>query len=253
MEQGQVFNILGLVYALVTTSVAFLLLRTGRMTMNRATLIALLTTAVGFLLTAPLIPIQMQSMVLGNVDDPMPLPIQMVIVGLLILTAMFVGRIFCGYACPIGAIQELVHRIPGKKIIFRWKGAWAVHALFVLVFFVGGGLSFSLLGWLGVRQFFHLDLLTVPFFIFSGLAILAVFIYRPFCRWICPFGFFSRLLAGRSIMVMRRRETCNSCHACEKRCPVGDAMERADGGSCFLCVRCVDKCKRDAIGFSRRR
>jgi polyferredoxin len=252
-SQEQLFNIIGLIYAVLTVTIAYFLLRTGRMRKNAAISIIFITTIVGFVLTAPLIPFQMQLMLLGRVTGAMTLPVLLAVIGLLIISSYFIGRIFCGYACPIGALHELVYRLPGKKIMVKGRKTLLVHASFVLLFFLGGVFSFSLLGSLGVRQFFQLDPSSFPFFIFLALGVLSIFIYRPFCRFICPFGFFSEILAERSLMTMGRGKGCNSCRVCEKICPAGVNTEKGSGGNCFLCVRCDGGCKKGAMKYSRRR
>lgn len=71
----------------------------------------------GFLVFAPMFPNQFQLIVLGNTGQ-LGAPIQIAIIGLLLFIVLtFVsGRMFCSYLCPIGAIQELAHFIPIKKL-----------------------------------------------------------------------------------------------------------------------------------------
>lgn len=251
MQPTQLSNVLGLVYAMAVMVLTFLLLRSDRMNRTIVLGILVLTSVIGFLLVAPLIPVQMQSILLGKTPAGMPLPVLLALITILIASSLIVGRIFCGYACPIGTVQELAYWFPSRKLVMKnRKIAFIVQTIAVLAFFLGGALSLSVLGALGVKEFFQLDLANLTFLIFAVLILASIFLYRPFCRFLCPFGYFSGLMAGRSMFKMVRSEGCNNCGSCSKKCPTGQVKGSNEEGDCFLCLRCVDVCRKDAMKYS---
>ena len=85
-----------------------------------------------------------------------------------------------------------------------------------------------------------------------GLSLLA---YRPFCQFICPFGFVSWLAERLSLTRVRIDATrCNKCGACAKVCPLDAAKHKVAGklfaADCYSCARCLNVCPQDAITYS---
>ena len=82
----------------------------------------------------------------------------------------------------------------------------------------------------------------------------SVFIYRPFCRLICPFGLLSWLFETISIFRIRiDNNKCVKCKLCDKVCPTGAAGDKVDQkkivADCFSCGRCLEKCSKQAIKY----
>ena len=83
---------------------------------------------------------------------------------------------------------------------------------------------------------------------------MAFFVYRPFCHFICPFGFVSWIAEHISLVRVKiNHEKCTKCGLCIKACPgqaaedrVLDKMFCAD---CFSCARCLNVCPQDAIRY----
>ena len=102
---------------------------------------------------------------------------------------------------------------------------------------------------------FNLDLETISIVLTILLALVAaVFVYRPFCQFICPFGFLSWMVERFSIVRVRvDQERCTECGACIRACP----LEAAEGivyakrlvADCFSCARCLNVCPVDAIRY----
>ncbi|QLH75006.1 MAG: 4Fe-4S binding protein [Methanomassiliicoccales archaeon] len=249
---SEIMTMVGLVYAILMITISLWLLRSGRMTRLLVITISVATSAIGFILVSPLVPVQMQALVLGQRVSGPNATISIVIILILIASSLMFGRAFCGYACPIGAVQEMAFMAPFKKVKIGGEKVRTVHALSSLVFFLGGLVSFSFLGPFGVKEFFNLDMISPWYYVFVGVLVIGMFVYRPFCRTVCPFGFFSSLFARRSRVGMGRKDGCRSCRACEKICPVEEAKCHQDGSGCFLCQRCSDICTRSAIGYARR-
>ncbi len=172
-----------------------------------------ISTSMGFLIFAPMFPNQFQLLILGKKGS------EFIVVGLLlfiILTFVF-GRIFCGYLCPIGSIQELAYYMPSKKLkISNRTVPITMHFLFFGIFLISGFIfSIGILNYLGFRDFFHLNIASLSFYVFLALLIVSIFIYRPFCRFFCPYSLLS-LASAKSILKLRRNDNCVDCKSARK-------------------------------------
>jgi ferredoxin-type protein NapH len=243
----------GMVFAILVSFLVVGLLLKGKF--NRRIGLVLLTasTLMGFLVFAPMLPNQFQVLLLGKTKQlGVPVPLAGAVLALFVAMAFVTGRSFCGYACPIGALQELVYRLPGKKLILRNKKVTQAFRLVSLAAFLVLTLVFSLgmLNYLGVHDFFYLDF-TWYFLVFLAIVLLAVFLYRPFCRLVCPYGAILSLAAIKGLFKLRRNDSCNECGECELVCPANEAGARDLKQECYLCHRCVEACKRNGINYGR--
>ncbi len=237
----------GMIYAIIGFFILVVLFYKNRFNRKIGYLFIVTSTIVGFLVFAPMFPNQFQLLILGKVWEN-----QVAVVGFLlfiVLTFVF-GRIFCGYLCPIGAIQELVYSAPVRKLRITSK-TLPVHLLFFIVFlFFGLVFSVGILTYLGFRDFFYLNITSPFFYVFLVLLVISAVIYRPFCRFFCPYGVLLSLASARSLFKLRRNDSCINCKKCERACPTNEA----DGDAkleCYLCNRCVDACPVNAIEYVR--
>ena len=197
------------------------------------------------------------------------------ITGFLILLGVLLGRFICGFLCPFGWFQELLHKIPAKKfstkrfhILTYLK--YVILVLFVIVlpmtvvnevgmgdpFFckylcpagiLEGGIPLSLadtgirasLGWL----------FTWKSCILLGVVVLSVFFYRPFCKWLCPLGAFYGLCNKVSVYRLEVDQSkCTSCGACSRVCQMDvDVFRTPNHAECIRCGDCVAACPHQAI------
>ena len=168
------------------------------------------------------------------------------VLGILLLFGVTLGRTVCGWICPLGWIQELLHRIPTPKIR---KSAWTrtltwlkyvVLAVFVIALPLGYGLAYDLplpafckylcpagtlegaMGLLPTNpDFFSMLglLFTRKFVILLIVALACVFCYRSFCRFLCPLGAIYGLFNRFNILGVRvDPNRCNQCGACIRHC-----------------------------------
>jgi len=182
-----------------------------------------------------------------------------------VVLAVIGNKLICGWACPFGALQELVYSLPLLRKMKRWKAPfWLTNTIrgglfFVMLLFlfgiVGGRKGFVIYHYLNPFNLFSLDfdhwlmLVTVVVFL-----VLALLIYRPFCYLICPFGFLSWIVERVSLTRVKiDHEKCTECGLCIKACPsqaakdiVADKLFAAD---CFSCARCLNVCPQDAIRY----
>lgn len=184
------------------------------------------------------------------------------------------GRFICGWACPFGFFQELLHKIPSRNISIPVPLTWLKYAvlLFLVILFplvlvdeIGMGAPWfckyvcpagtfqagipmllldpelrTAVGWLFVNK------LTIAF----AFTAWSVFSSRPFCRTACPLGAFYALFGHwQLIRLQLNKENCTNCGACHKVCPVDIKFnETPSSCECVNCMRCMtEACAFDAI------
>jgi len=182
-----------------------------------------------------------------------------------IVLAVIGNKMICGWACPFGALQELIYSIPILRRIKQRKlpflltntiraGLFAVMLLF-LFGIIGGRKGVVIYHYINPFNLFNLDFETFSILLTVILSLLGAFIiYRPFCQFICPFGFISWMTERFSIIRVRiDKDKCTECGLCIKACP----LEAAKGlvyakklpADCFSCARCLKVCPVDAIQY----
>jgi NAD-dependent dihydropyrimidine dehydrogenase PreA subunit len=175
------------------------------------------------------------------------------------------NKIICGWACPFGALQELIYSLPFLKKIKRKKlPFWFANSirggLFVLMIlflfgFIGGKKGFVIYHHINPFNLFNMDF--EPFGVVLMLTVALVLgfgLYRPFCQLVCPFGFVSWLFEKISLNRIRvNHQKCTRCGACIQACPNHAAKGLVDqkklAADCFSCMRCLNKCPVDAIAY----
>jgi len=192
-----------------------------------------------------------------------------IILTILLLTVFLFGRILCGFACPVGALQELISKIKFKsnikkqknikyKIDISLKTATIIRWIFFgIVTVLAIFWSFSLLQI--INPFAGFNLFTnplAPLFLIPGITLILVviasfFMYRPWCRLFCPFGALASLVGRFTQYKYIRTEDCNECGLCEKICPTHQAERDSKKRECYYCNRCVTVCPQDAIKLGK--
>jgi len=235
----------GFVYGILAFAALVWFWRSGRFTRRRAVPFLAASVLFGFLVFAPVFPYQFQALVLGD-TAALGSPLPAALAGLLafIVLTLVVGRIVCGQVCPAGAVQELMHLVPApKRGRAESRVPTAVRAGAFVVFLAAGlGLSVNLLALLGLPAFFNLAVASVSFFVFLAIVLLSAVVYRPFCRYVCPYGALLAPAASRALYRLRRTDACIGCGKCERACPTGAADPAAGPGECYLCGRCTEAC-----------
>ena len=176
----------------------------------------------------------------------------------LVATLLF-GRVFCGGVCPLGAVQDLVLikpvKVPEKlDRVLRWL---PYVYLGLAILFAGWGLHVSLGGWqvnVGRRflicewdPFISLFRISGAFhmLVIGGVFIVGgMFVGRPYCRWLCPYGGILAMLsrvAWKNVQITPNKEV--DCGLCAGACPFGAIQKlRADRATCIACARCYETC-----------
>lgn len=195
------------------------------------------------------------------------------VIGMLAIGGAFVGRATCGWMCPFGFLQDLMHRLPGPKLkapgFFKY-GKYLVTLVLVILLpllwvdqFGGTSPTFCqylcpagtlqggiLLPILNPDLRSMLGKLFVWKFSILVLFLIAMVLYRrPFCSWACPIGAF----LGPFNRVSRWQlaadaSACTRCGACEKRCVSGLRLpDELDSAECVRCLECVRVCPHKVI------
>lgn len=168
------------------------------------------------------------------------------------------NKIICGWACQLGLLQDLLHRIP----LPRWRPPfWMTNTIRCVAF---AGLLLGLLvagmdwiGWINPFQIFRIEF-TWAIGIFAALLVIAsLFTYRPWCQFLCPFGIVSWLVEQFSLLRPRINwEVCKKCQLCVKACPTRAMADFYSGrklhADCFACGACLTACpQKEALRWQK--
>ena len=217
----------------------------------------------------PVMPIQ--SIILGiNMGVPLKQILSMFLTLLvLIVSTLLFGRVFCGYACPLGALQELMSKFQfksslkaqrnKKNVPLNTKIATYIRMGYFIVF-VSAGIIWgaSVVQYLNIFAGFQVfkkpvfPMIAIPALLLSIIGITSRFVYRPWCRLFCPFGTLAGITSRFSLYKLRRTDACTDCGLCERICPTQEANRDSTKEECYLCNRCVDICPQDAIEYSKK-
>lgn len=199
------------------------------------------------------------------------------VLGFLMMVGALLGRFVCGWLCPFGLVQDLLHKIPlgkkrktlpGEKWLRRLR--YLVLLVFVILLplyavdFIGQGQPWfckyicpagtltaglplvsqnaalqEAVGWLFGWK--NLVLLL--------LVLLSVLLWRPFCRYLCPLGAVYGLfnpIAFRRMQV--KTENCTSCGACQRACKLDiPVWKTPNSPDCVRCGDCKKSCPHKAL------
>ena len=177
-----------------------------------------------------------------------------------VVPALLLGRIYCGWVCPMGAVQEFLHRAKT-----RWRPpARLDRALRYLKYAVlAGVIGLTVYGiktpWSQVDPFkalFNLDWAPVATVLLIAVAIGSLFIFRPWCRYVCPLGALLALASRLGLFRPVIGEACTGCKRCVRECPMGAVSKgpsgvQVDRAECIRCEECVGACRPGAVGGAR--
>ncbi|MBN1538904.1 MAG: 4Fe-4S binding protein [Candidatus Thermoplasmatota archaeon] len=253
---SNITNLIGMLWAILSIASVFVLLRKNMMSKYIGIGFLTISTILGFLIFSLMIPLQFQNLISSGPTGKGPM-LLLPIVGflLIILLSAFLGRIFCGYSCPIGAVQELLYMIPLPKIKKGSKWLFmGIRWAFLLAMIIAGVLSgISLVNYFGAGSFFGLDIGSWTFYVFTALLLVSVFFYRPFCRLFCPIGALMSIFALIRGYRYERNDKCVDCGMCERACPTDEARANDRKMECYVCGRCDDACRFGALEYSMKR
>ncbi len=199
------------------------------------------------------------------------------ILGILGLLGLMFARTICGFLCPVGLGQDLLYKIKTPKIKkSKYTRALSYVKYVILVVFafliplmygivqssavpgfckyicpagtLGGGIGllvnpantdyFAMLG----------PLFTWKFALLVAIIVFCAFIYRPFCRFLCPlgaiYGFFNKIAI---IGVKLDKQKCTDCGLCVSHCKMD--IKHVGDHECINCGECISVCPVKAISW----
>ena len=195
------------------------------------------------------------------------------VLGLLVFFGALLGRTVCGFLCPFGWLQELVHAVPFFKKTDRFaldrplrKLKYAALVLTVIVlplcvkltpFFCkyvcpAGTLSGLLLAARDALVRSRLGgLFAWKGFVLALTVLASLIVWRPFCKYLCPlgaiYGFFNRVSIHRLRLDADSCVRCGKCAAACRMCV--DPAETPDSAECIRCGACVKACPTGALSL----
>ena len=197
--------------------------------------------------------------------------------GFLILLGVLLGRLICGFLCPFGWFQELLHRIPTRKLSTKKLRPLTYLKYVILLVMVvllpaiavndvgmgdpffckylcpqgvlEGAIPLALVN-SGIRAALG-KLFTWKLCILLAVTALSILFYRPFCKWLCPLGAFYALFNKVSLLQMKvDANACISCGKCARACGMDvDVTKTPDHAECIRCGKCVLACPTGAVHF----
>ncbi len=170
----------------------------------------------------------------------------LIMVAFTVLTTLVWGRVFCGFLCPFGVLQDLIDRIVPdrfKRELPRGLHRAALKAKYVIL----AAILVPALAGIQVSLYQYFEPFGTVFFLSRSLLLWgiagafllgAAVVPRFYCRYACPLGASLAIGSILSLSRIRRVEQCGYCKVCEHRCPTG----AIDGASLDFkeCVRCND-------------
>ena len=171
-------------------------------------------------------------------------------VGFTVVTTLLFGRVFCGFLCPFGALQDFITRIVPRRLQRRVPQRIHDRAIYVkygiLLLIVGLAAAPAQIA---VYQYFepfgtvfYLSSSPLLWSIAGGFLVASAVVPRFYCRYACPLGAALGVASFLSIFRIGRVEQCAPCKVCEYACPTGAIRgSEIDFKECVRCNICETK------------
>jgi NosR/NirI family transcriptional regulator, nitrous oxide reductase regulator len=164
-----------------------------------------------------------------------------------LITALFWGRAYCGYMCPLGTLFDLAGYLLPRRFILR-AGTdralkWVKRIMLVAALALALGLgSVAVLKYEVFDTVFLLDGSLVAVLLAVVVLVLSVPFGRFYCRYLCGVGVCLGTLSNYSFARIKLARECDRCGSCAGVCPVGaiDITEKGSVIDAVECIRCGD-------------
>jgi len=181
------------------------------------------------------------------------------------LIGIFTGRMACGWLCPFGFFQDLMHKLPSPKykvpdVLKYVKYLLLLFLVIVIPYYTGecwfsklcpagtltAGIPWAI--WNPINPASGQQVLPdgpglmfyVALLILIGFLIWFVFSRRPFCKTACPMGAILSFFNRYSVIKLEVAKNCDVCNLCQDICPMGlNVALEVDSGECIRCLECT--------------
>ena len=196
--------------------------------------------------------------------------------GILILSGLILGRTICGFLCPVGLVQELLYKIKTPKLkkskttrVLSYLKYVILAVLVIAVPLIYSGVLTSVpafckyicpagtaegaIGLLAnpdnAASFGQLGyLFTWKMCVLVGIVVACIFIYRAFCRFLCPLGAFYGFFSKIALLGVKLDKTkCTDCGLCIAACKMD--VKKVGDHECIHCGECIAVCPTKAIDW----
>jgi len=195
-----------------------------------------------------------------------------IIIGLLIVfSTIFLGRLFCGYVCFIGTLQESIYKLNKSRHKFLQRIPFRFHrfllglkylSFLITVIFAYFGIQYLYMKFCPVLAFAHPQRIGIAAVITLVIIIFGGFLVERFwCRYLCPyatmmnvFQYIGKLLKIKRWQIFRNIKTSINCFNCANYCPMNIDIgynEEISDVNCIHCFRCVRICSKEDAAKSK--
>lgn len=217
---------------------------------------------------------------LQNALNQRNLEVPFAVLGFFFIFGSLLGRFVCGWLCPFGLLQDLLHKIPlfrkRKQLPFHSKLKYGKYIVLIVLVIIGSvflftgfakipafckylcpsGTFFGALPLLSANESLQTQAGGLFFWklgVLIFIVLLSIKVYRPFCQYLCPlgaiYGWFNRFSL---VQIRWEKNACISCMACRKACPVNLPPEKISvSPECIKCGQCVKACPVECLYFGK--
>ena len=199
------------------------------------------------------------------------------VLGILLLYALLLGRFICGFLCPFGLIQELLYKIKTPKlkkskvtrILSYLKYVILVYFVVIIpvlyflyanntvpgfcMYICPAGIIEGAFGYLAhpnnANDMASLQILfSWKFCLTVSIILGSVFVFRLFCRFLCPLGALYGLFNHFAVFGIKlEKSKCTDCGLCVSKCKVD--IRKVNDHECINCGECIEVCPTQAISW----
>ncbi len=183
-----------------------------------------------------------------------------IILSIPIISTVFLGRLFCGWICPMGAVQQFLYR----RDLSLKPPAWVGKKLPRLRFIVLAAIIFAAL-YTGTAAFAEIDpfnslfnaqIAPVPTTLLVIILGASIFVFTPWCRFLCPMGAVLSVVGRVSRRQLVFKAECKNCNACARSfCDYqaispGSTLPVIEQNECARCGECISRCPRKSMDYT---
>ncbi len=192
---------------------------------------------------------------------------------LIFLSSLFVGRLWCGWLCPGGGLQEIYFQINNRQVKAE-RLNWLKYLLFLAIIAVPLISAINSAEGIKAIDLFYdtengISIARAGSYIifFAQIAFFSVFALlggkRGFCHYFCPIAVIMilgrklrNIFAWPALHLTAKNDRCIDCRICSRNCPMSldvnnmVRLQKMENSECILCGCCVDHCPERAIRYA---